>query len=155
MDLQLPYHLYKLFLLFEAFQSFALIIRHRYDTFPFCAKNFLALFYYINTSSAFCTFSVSSFSFFCFNGVVNSYGLYQLPFDYILVKTFCLLAVFRVSPQLKLKTTAIPKKSKTFFTNKNATPLSTKHVLFDMIKDCKSTSSPKFSQNCFSDQGHE
>ena len=34
---------------------------------------------------------------------VDCYGVSQLLFDFIFVKTLCLLAVFRVSPQLKTK----------------------------------------------------
>ena len=46
-------------------------------------------------------------------------------------------------------------KFKTSFTNKNATLLSTKRILFDMIKGCKSTLPQAFLQNCFSDQPYQ
>ena len=44
MDLTLAYHLAKLFFLFKALEKLALIICHRYDALPFCAKDFLVLF---------------------------------------------------------------------------------------------------------------
>ena len=56
--------------------------------FPFCAKNFLVLFYYISSLFGFLYFLV-----FHLHNIVNGYGFYQLLFDFILVKVLCLLAV--------------------------------------------------------------
>ena len=47
MDLPLAYSLDKLFLLFKALEKLALMTCHRYDSLPFCAKDFLVLFYYV------------------------------------------------------------------------------------------------------------
>ena len=112
MDLQFAYHLSKLFLLFEAFESFALIIHHRYHTFSFCARNFLVLLYHISSLFVFLYFPSQLVQFFYFDGVVNSYRLYQLLFDLILVKMLCLLAVLRVSPQLNIKNNRYTKNLK-------------------------------------------
>ena len=102
-DLQFFYHLYKLFLLLEAFENLPLMKRNRYDALPFYAKNLLILFYYISNIFGF-LYSLSALvQFFYFNGVVYCYGLCQLLFDCIFVKTLSLFAVFRVSPQLKAK----------------------------------------------------
>ena len=65
-------------------------------------------------------------------------------FDFFFAKTLCLLAVFRVSPQLKTK--------KQYTINlkhplQNTTLLSTKHVLLDIIKGCKSTLPQAFLHN--------
>ena len=93
----------KLFLLLEVFKNLPLMKRNQYNALPFYAKNLLVLFYYIGSIFGFLYPLSSLFQFFYFNGVVCRYGFNQLLFDFIFVKTLCLLAVFRVSPQLKTK----------------------------------------------------
>ena len=46
MDLPSAYHFDKPSLLFKALEKLALIICHGYDILPFCAKDFVVLFYY-------------------------------------------------------------------------------------------------------------
>ena len=87
----------------EAFKNFALMKCNRYNALPSCRKNLLILFYYIDSIFGF-FYSLSSLVyFFYFDDVVYRYGLYQLLFDFIFVKTLCLFAIFRVSLQLKTK----------------------------------------------------
>ena len=66
-----------------------------------------------------------------------------------------LLAVFRVSPQLKTKNNRYARNVKHPLQTKDATPLSTKHILLYTIKGYKSTLLKAFLQNCFLDQAHE
>ena len=112
MDLLFAYHLDKLFLLFKPSETLALIIRQRYDTFPFCAKNFLVLFYYISSLFGFLYLLSKLVLVFHIHNIDNDHGLFQLLFDFVLVKTLCLLAVFRVSLQIKTKNTRYAKNLK-------------------------------------------
>ena len=111
-NLQLSHHLYKLFFLLEAFKNLPLMKRDRDDTLPFCTKNFFVLLYDVSSIFGFLYFISSLVYFIYFNGVLYHYGLF--PHSY-------------------------KQKSKTTFTNKNVTPLSTKRVLLYIIKGCKST----------------
>ena len=47
MDLPLAYHLYKLFLLFKVLEKLTLTVCHGYNALPFCAKDFVVLFYHV------------------------------------------------------------------------------------------------------------
>ena len=102
-NLQLSYHLYELLFFFEAFKNLPLVKCNCNDALPFCLKNFLILFYDI--SSIFrLLYSLSSLiQFFYFDDIVYRYGLYQLLFYFVFVKTFHLFVGFRVSPPLKTK----------------------------------------------------
>ena len=103
MNFKLSYHFYKLLFLLEAFKNLPLMKHDCDDTLPFCTKNFLVFFYDISSIFGFLYSLRSLVKFFYFNGVGGRYRLYQLLFDFIFVKTLCILAVFRVSPQLKTK----------------------------------------------------
>ena len=153
MDLQFAYHLYKLFFLFEAFENFAL--KYATDTIPFLFARRISSYCFIISaaSSGFCTFLASLFK----SSISTTLLMVMDSLNCLSISSLLRRFVFLLFPEFphsyKQKITAIPKILNTLY-NKNATPLSTKHVLFDMMKGCKTTSSPTFSQNCFSDQAH-
>ena len=129
-NLQLPYHFYKLLFLLEVLKNLPLLKRDCDNALPFCMKNFLVFFYDISSFFGF-LYSLSSLvKLFYFDDVVDCYLLYQLLFDFIFVKTLCLLAFFRVSPQLKKKI------------NNNHHTINLKHLLQTKMQLC-------WAQNAF------
>ena len=91
MDLLFAYHLDKLFLLFKPSETLALIIRQRYDTFPFCEKNFFVLFYYISSLFGFLYFLSKLVLVFHIHNIDNDYGTYQLLLISSLLRRFVFL----------------------------------------------------------------
>ena len=90
------YHLYKLFLLLEAFEDFALIIRHRYDTFRFGRRICSYCFIISAVSSGFFTSSATSIS----SSISTAF----------LIVANCFL--IRVSSQVKIKNNHYSKNLK-------------------------------------------
>ena len=102
-NLQLSYHLYELLFLLEVFKNLPLVKCNRDDALPFHAKNFLVLLDDVSSVFGFLYFVSPLVYFIYFDGIIYRYGLQQLLFDFIFVKTLCLFVGFRVSPQLKTK----------------------------------------------------
>ena len=144
---------HKLFLFTKPSEHSPLMIGNGYNTFPFCAEDFLVLFCNIYPVLRFFHFLSFLIKFFCFNCVVFHERIYQVLFHFYFIESLRLLKGFKTF--LPLKTENNQYTSKTSFTNKNATLLSTKHVLLDMIKGCKSTLPQAFLQSCFSNQPYQ
>ena len=102
------YQFCKLFLFSKPTKHFPLMVRYRYNTLPFCAKNFLIFFYDGSSIFRFLYFVSFLVQLFCFSRVIVNDKIYKLLFDFFFSDSSCPLGVFRTSPQLKTKITNIP-----------------------------------------------
>ena len=123
--------------------------------FFFCANDILILLYDSSSIPGFLYFLSFLVQLFCFDYIINDYGIDLLFFNFLIPKP-CLLSVFEhfCSCKKNNRYTWIPKHS---LQTKKAMcslilRLSSKRVILFMIKCCKSTSSRTFWQYCFSDQ---
>ena len=141
----------KLFLLPKPTEHFPLMVHNSDDSLLFRSKDFFILLNDVSGMFGFIHFLGSFVQLFCLNCVIVNERIYQLLFYFFFVESLRLLNVFRTFPELKAKNNNYTTNLKHPLQTKNATPLSTKRVLLDMIKGCKSTIPQAFLQNCFSD----
>ena len=86
---------HKLFLFTKLTEHSPLMIGNGYNTFPFCAEDFLVLLYNIYPVLRFFHFLSFLIKFFCFNCVVFHERIYQLLFHFLFVDSLCLLNGFK------------------------------------------------------------
>ena len=140
--------------------------RNGLNTFPWwCATDIMRFLFVRRISSYFFMISAASSGFstssaFSFNSPASILSLItreSISYFFYFFRNyfFCLLGVFRTSPQLQTKYNYYTVNVKYPLQTKNTTPLSTKRILLYMIKSCKSTLSQAFLQNCFSDQPNQ
>ena len=127
------------------------------DIIPFLFTQIISSYLLIRctTSSRSSIFSACPLSSFVSTMSLLTRELIRCFFYFLLVEPLHLLNVLKTFPQLKAKNSYYTINIKHPLQTKNATPLSTKHVLLHMIKSCKNFLSPTFSQNCFSDQPYQ
>ena len=91
------------FFLTKAAKHFPLMVRNRYNTFPFHTTCFFILLNDISSILGFIYFPGSFVQLFCFNCVIVDKRIYHQFFHFFFVESFRLFSIFQTFSQLRTK----------------------------------------------------